>query len=125
MADLLERASNWLEDQRARFASRVVTYVRGGRTLDVSATIGRTLFEVDDGFGVLVRYEARDFLIQAAELAMDSQPLVPQRGDRIQETQGEKTFVYEVTSPGKEPVCRWSDLFRKTYRIHTKQIESA
>ena len=71
MTDLLERASNWLEEQRRRHASRVVTYARGSRTLDVLATIGKTLFEVDDGYGIVVRYESRDYLIQAADLVLD------------------------------------------------------
>jgi hypothetical protein len=124
MTNLLERASTWLEDQRTRHASRVVTYVRGSRTLDVSATIGKTLFEVDDGYGVLLRHESRDYLVLADDLVLDGQPIVPQRGDRVREVQGSTTFVYEVTAPGKEPAWRYSDPYRKTLRIHTKQVES-
>jgi len=124
MADLLEKASVWLEDQRTRHASRVVTYVRGSRTLDLPATVGKTVFEVDDGYGVLVRSESRDFLVLAADLMLDSQPIVPQRGDRIQEVQGSTTFVYEVTAPGKEPAWRHSDPYRKTLRIHTKHVDT-
>jgi hypothetical protein len=124
MTDLLERASNWLEEQRRRHASPVVPYARGSRTLDGVATIGKTLFEVDDGYGIVVRYESRDYLIQAADLVLDSEPFVPQRGDRIQEVQGSTTFVYEVTAPGKEPAWRYSDPYRTALRIHTKQVES-
>jgi hypothetical protein len=124
MADLLERASAWLDDQRTRHASRVVTNVRGSRTFDVSATIGRTTFEVDDGYGVLVQHESRDFLILAADLVLDGQAILPQRGDRIQEVQGSSTFVYEVTAPGNGPCWRYSDPYRKTLRIHSKQVES-
>jgi hypothetical protein len=40
----------------------------------------------------------------------------------IRETQGAKTFIYEVMAPGKEPAWRWSDVFRKVLRIHTKQV---
>ena len=36
--------------------------------------------------------------------------------------QGDKTFEYEVLAPGKEPCLRYSDPFRKTLRIHTKQV---
>ena len=52
------------------------------------------------------------------------QPTVPQRGDRVRETQGATVFVYEVTAPGKEPCWRYSDAYRKTLRIHTKQIDT-
>jgi hypothetical protein len=64
----------------------------------------------------------RDFLIHAADLILAGEPTLPERGDLIRETQGGRTFVYEVMAPGKEPPWRWSDVFRKVLRIHTKQI---
>lgn len=123
MSDLLEKAAVWLEDQRSRHASRVVSYVRGGRTLDLPATVGKTVFEVDDGYGVLVRHESRDFLVLAADLVLDGAVILPQRGDRVHEVQGSTTFIYEVTAPGKEPAWRYSDPYRTSLRIHTKQVE--
>ena len=123
MSDLLEKASNWLEEKRTQHVSRVVQYARGMQSVNVAATIGRTTFEVDDGFGVLVRCESRDFLILASDLVLAGEAQNPQRGDRIRETQDQQTFVYEVTAPGKEPCWRWSDPYRKTLRIHSKQVE--
>jgi len=123
MTDLLQKASDWLENQRTRHAATTVQYVRGSRSVEVLASIGKTTFEVDDGYGILVRHESRDFLILAADLVLDDQPILPQRGDRIRETQGGQVFVYEVTAPGKEPCWRYSDSYRKTLRIHTQQIE--
>jgi hypothetical protein len=123
MADLLQQASDWLEAKRTQFASHVVTYVRGERSVELPATIGKTTFEVDDGYGVLVRHESRDFLILTADLILDVQQEEPQRGDRIRETQNQHVFVYEVSAPDKTPCWRYSDAFRKTFRIHTKQIE--
>jgi hypothetical protein len=124
MVDLLRKSSDWLEDQRTRHATSTVQYVRGSRSVEVSATIGKTTFEVDDGYGVLVCHQSRDFLILAADLVLDGTMAIPQRGDRIQETQSGTTFVYEVSAPGKEPCWRYSDAFRKTLRIHTKQIDT-
>ena len=122
MADLLQKASDWLEDMRTKHASRLVTYKRGAETIVVSATIGRTVFEIDDGVGVSTQYEARDFLILAQELMLGGERTLPQRGDRIQETVGDQSIEYEVLAPGKEPCWRYSDPFRKTLRIHTKQV---
>ena len=122
MADLLETASNWLEDQRTLYRSRTVTYQRGADTVDVPASIGRTTFEVDDGYGVVQKWESRDFLILAGDLILAGVQTLPQRGDRILETQASTTYTYEVLAPGKEPPFRFSDAFRKTFRIHTKQI---
>ena len=119
MSDLLQDGSDWLEAKRTQHASRVVTYARGVQSVELLATIGKTTFEVDDGYGVLVRHESRDFLVLAADLILSESPTLPERGDRIRETQGGTTFVYEVTAPGKEPCWRYSDLYRKTLRIHT------
>jgi hypothetical protein len=124
MADLLQQASDWLEEQRTRHASRAVTYARGAQSVALPATVGKTTFEVDDGYGVLVRHESRDFLMLAADLMLDGAPTSPQHGDRIRETQAGQTFVYEVTAPGKEPCWRYSDAYRKTLRIHAKQIDT-
>ena len=121
MIDLLQKASEWLENKRTQFAARIVAYSRGTQTVQLPATIGKTVFEVDEGFNVLLRYEARDFLVLTADLALGGKNVLPQKGDRIYETQGEAIYVYEVTAPGKEPAWRFSDPWRKTLRIHTKQ----
>ena len=124
MADLLQQASDWLETKRTQYATRAVCYVRGGQSADVSATVGKTTFEVDDGYGVLVRHESRDYLVLAADLKFGEIPTLPQRGDLVRETQGGQVFVYEVTAPGNEPCWRYSDPYRKTLRIHSKQIDT-
>jgi hypothetical protein len=77
----------------------------------------------DDGYGgVRMEWTDRDFPIKAADLVLGSAPTLPERGDVIRETQGTKTFIYEVMAPGKEPPWRWSDTYRKLLRIHTKQV---
>ena len=124
MANLLQRGSDWLQDQLTVHASNAIVYRRGNETVSLVAVIGRTLFEVDDGFGILTNVESRDFLVRAADLVLDLSPTLPERGDRIEETVGTTTFVYEVMAPGKEPHVRYSDPYRKTLRIHTKQVET-
>lgn len=120
MADILERGSNWLEDQRVAHASRSVEYQRSESSVEVPASIGRTVFEIDGGVGILERTESRDFLVPAVSLVLDGTQTLPERGDRIRETIGTVTFTYEVMAPGKEPPWRYSDAYRRTLRIHTK-----
>jgi len=124
VTDLLQRASDWLETRRTEHLTRSVVYVRGAFSVEVPATVGRTMFEVDDGSGVLVRIESRDYLMLAEHLVLAGQVTLPLRGDRIRETEGSQTFVYEVMAPGKEPPWRYSDPYRKTLRIHTKQVDT-
>jgi len=125
MADLLEQSSAWLDGQRKKFLAKTVTYCRGQAEVSCPATVGRTTFEVEDSTGGVERFEARDFIITAADLVLDGVVALPERGDRIRETVGEATLVYEVVSPGQEPCWRWSDPYRLALRIHTKQVGTA
>ena len=120
--DLIERGLAWLDAQRHRHLSRTVTYQRGGQSVELAATIGRTEFEQADNFGVIHRTQSRDFLVRAADLVLGGQPALPVAGDRIREGDGDKTFVYEVMAPGSEPPFRYSDPYRRTLRIHTKHV---
>ena len=76
---LLENAAEWLESQRIRELSVPIVYQRrDGETLNIPATLGRTLFRAENEYGVTIRTETRDFLIAAEDLPDD-----PERGDLI------------------------------------------
>ena len=122
MADLLEWGSAWLDGQRKTHLSRPVTYQRGAESVEVQARVGRTVFEAADAYGVVERTESRDFLVLATDLVLGGAAVLPERGDRIRETDGANVYVYEVMAPGKEPHWRWSDDYRRTLRIHTKHV---
>jgi hypothetical protein len=107
---------------RQAHLSRPVRYRRGEDSIEVAATVGKTVFEIDDGYGAIERFESRDFLIAAADLALSGEYFEPQAGDIIAETVGQQTLVYEVLAPGKEPCWRYSDPYRRTLRVHTKQV---
>ncbi|MCZ2341689.1 MAG: hypothetical protein LC104_07815 [Bacteroidales bacterium] len=123
MPDILQFGSDWLAAKLKEHASRPVVYQRGMLTVNVQATVGRTLLKLDDGYGgVRMEWTDRDFLIHAEDLVLSSVVVLPERGDLIRETDGGKVFIYEVMAPGKEPPWRYSDVFRKLLRIHTKQV---
>ncbi len=116
MADLLERGSRWLEDQRTKHCTRDVTYVRGAASAAVRATVGRTEFKTDDGETVRIEFTDRDFLILAADLILAASPTLPERGDKVRETQDGTVYVFEVMD------WRYSDPYRQTLRIETKLV---
>lgn len=124
MADMLAKGLQWLAQQRTEHMSQSVVYVRDADSVTVPATIGRTEFEIDDGQGLIQKYESRDFLVQTADLILDGTAKLPERGDQIRETQGATIYVYEVLAPGQERPWRYSDPYRQTLRIHTKHIET-
>lgn len=122
MSDVLEKGLAWLDDQRHTHMTRTVVYQRGADAVEIAATVGRTEFEQVDEHGVVQRLQSRDFLVRAADLVLAGAPTLPKAGDRIRETVGTQTFVYEVMAPGNEPPWRYSDPYRNALRIHTKHV---
>jgi hypothetical protein len=122
VTDLLAKGAAWLEDQRHRHLTRTVVYQRGTNSVEIAATIGRTEFEQADEYGIIRRTEARDYLVRAVDLVIANEQVLPKAGDRIRETDGSVTYIYEVMAPGGEPPWRYSDPYRQTLRIHTKFI---
>jgi hypothetical protein len=120
--DLLAQGSKWLEMQRTKFCTRRVTYRRAASSVEVRATVGKTVFQVDKGYGLQERFEARDYLLLVKDLVLGGQETLPRAGDQVREVQDRKVFVYEVMAPGSEPCWRYSDPFRRTFRIHTKLV---
>ena len=111
---LLEDAAEWLNDKREECLSVLIEYrFRSGGSVELTASVGRTLFRAENEYGVTVRVESRDFLVSAEAL-----PGEPQSGDRIVYA----GRLYEVLAPNGEPVWRWSGPQHVTRRIHTKEI---
>ncbi len=81
----------------------------------VNATFGKTDFEIIDEAGLTVGSHVWDFLIRADELGFE-----PESGDIIAAS-GRK---YEVMNLGGDGCWRFSDPFRQTYRIHTRDTGS-
>ena len=118
MGDLLRQASQWLEQQRWAHCSSRVAYRRGETEAALDATFGRTQYEVQDDYGLVVAAHVTDFLVAAAEFA----PVFgePRPGDRIVAD----GVVHEVMSLGNQGHWRWSDPYRITLRIHAKLVSS-
>ena len=113
MPDLLRQGSQWLESMRETHCSSPVEYRRPPDAVTVSATYGKTDVELADESGLTVRSHVWDFLILADALGWEPEP-----GDVIV-ADGRR---YEVMNLGGEGCWRWSDPYRQTYRIHTKDI---
>ena len=124
MSDLLRQGSQWLEQQRRAHCSSPVTYRRGDDSIEVLATVGKTVFRLDDGYGGLIREVSRDYLISSAELIIADEKVLPQKGDQIIEIINGQTVTHEVMAPGgDEPDWKFADPGQLTLRIHTKEIQ--
>jgi len=125
MPDLLQESSQWLEDNRNERRTILIDYSRDTSVIaGMSATVGKTLFEITNVYGIIERWESRDYLILSADLDFGAGPVLPDRGDDIRETVGSTVFVYEVMAPSGEDFYVFSDPFRQTLRIHAKQVRT-
>lgn len=100
---------------QTEIAAWIDTYRRDTTAWSVNATFGRTTYEVVDESGLTIGAHVWDFLILA-----DALPGVePEPGDVIV-ADGRR---YEVMALGEDTRgWRWSDPYRTTYRIHTREI---
>lgn len=119
---LFQKASSWLPAQAQRAAGETVTYTRGAESITITAVLGRTVFAQNQEGAARIIWGDGDFLILAADLTLGT----PRVGDRIAVTLGGESATFEVQDPAtSEPACRWSDVERTEYRIHTKWIKPA
>lgn len=123
MPDMLESAVGWLGDMRSQHLSRTVTYVRGAESVELSATLGDTRYELTDDAGATVQAKATDFIVAADELMLGGAVAKPQIGDRIRLPAGAKVLVFEVLDLAGAGHYRPADPFGKALRIHAKQID--
>jgi hypothetical protein len=124
MSDMLHRGQAWLAEKLSQHASRQIIYQRDDVSVELSATIGVSRYEQDDGEGVITRAQVRDYLVDTQALMLSAIGTLPRRGDQIIEQEANRTFIFEVMSLGSDPPWRYSDPFRIKLRIHTKQVES-
>lgn len=123
LPDILERGAHWLGGMRAEHLSRTVKYVRGAESVELSATLGSTRYELTDDAGATVQAKATDFIVAADELVLGGAVVKPQIGDRIRLPAGASVLVFEVLDLAGSGHWRPADPFGKALRIHAKQID--
>lgn len=120
MGNLFDKGSALVASAMRAALSADIVYVRGAESVRIPATVGKTVFEVEDSHGVL-RWESRDFVVSACDLVLGALPTTPAKGDMIEERDCDgKVRVYEVSAPGREQEWKYADTFRRLIRVHTK-----
>lgn len=122
MTSLLDTGVAWLADQMAAHTAHTVTYSRGQVSALIPATHGRTERQTTDEEGTIyTSHTDADFLITVSDLLLGEAPVEPRPGDRIAETVGNVTRVYEVLPRSGQP-CYQLDPTSQLYRVFTKRI---
>lgn len=115
---LMSRGQDFLNRKLKAAAGVDAVYSRGGTSLALTVTLGRTVFrQASMGqAGASIIWGDLDCLVTVADLVSLGEP---QAGDRIVISQG--TFEAMVPETG-EPAWRYSDPERTRYRIHWKKV---
>ncbi len=121
MVDLIKDGVDWFRAKLKENAGQSIAYTRGPNSVTLTATIGETDYEKEDAHGVIIRFESRDFIIDASDLLLNGSVVTPQDGDTI--TYGGET--YEVLSLDGGRPYEPTDPYETQWRIHTKQIVAA
>jgi hypothetical protein len=124
MPNLLAQGVEWLASQLGEHAATPVTFARGGSSVAVTATKGRTDVEVDDGDSVL-RSHVTDWIVRPSALVLAGNVIEPKVGDEFIETVGPTVHTYRVLALGDGEVFRAVDPARTLIRVHTKLTSSA
>jgi hypothetical protein len=103
-----------------RLAGETVTFRCELGELELVTLPGQTGFASDPEAGLVVRWNARDFLFRACELAFDGVRYEPKRGD-VCILNGD---VYEALSDNGAPPFRYMDNAHELLRLHTKRTDT-
>jgi len=121
--NMVSDAATTLAGLRQTHLSQSIIYARDGRRVTLQASVGQTVFETVDEEGFALSVEARDYVIDPADLILDDLTITPQVGDTIRETQGDEVTVYEVIEPAGNPCFTYLG-HRAQMRIHTHKIDT-
>jgi len=125
MADLMKTGVVWHAAKLKSYLSQMVTYRRLSHTVSIVATFGDSGHEVVTPDGLVVEVHSRDFLFDVADLILNGVLTKPERGDKVEFTDPDDgvKYTHELMSLSNEPAWRYSDPYRKKYRIHTERIK--
>ncbi len=121
MPDLVQKGAVWLEGKRLAHRSVSVTVRRGGLSFTALATKGTFQSISETLTGVIVNERAEDYMIAVADYDFGDGPEDPKVGDYIHDSSSGKEIRMEVLPVAVEDAKRYSDNYRITWRIHTKE----
>lgn len=119
MGDFLADAIASIQQTRKDTMAETITYSRGSSSVQISATRGRSEFEVIDQNGIQHDLTSQDFICHVSDLVLDGSQKIPVPGDRVETSDGKAFEVMQMTGV---PAYRFSDEQKTIYRIHTKVV---
>ncbi len=91
-------------------------------TTGVTAEATSRDHDVEDIDGLVTIANVRDYVIDVADYTFSDDIVTPRNGDKIKETIGETTHVFEVLPLANRPSVEWLGNQKPQWLIHTKLI---
>ena len=117
MPNMLDTAMGWLDTTLKTSSGDTIVYQRGSSTVSITAVVGKTDGERMDSGGSAYSFTSTDFIIEAEDLVLDGEIILPQRGDRI--VYGGGVYTVLANSSGEKPYAN-STPDGSTLRIYAK-----
>ena len=104
-------------------AGQAVTYSRDGDSVEITATISQSEYDVGGVEAFHTSFRMKDFIVKASDLVLSTVQILPERGDRIVLEINDTVETYEVLPPGEDmDVYSNPDGRGVIFVIHTKLI---
>jgi hypothetical protein len=98
-----------------------IAYHRGATSnMSITAQVSVSDHDITDSEGFQTVVRSRDFVVNVADLVINSVAITPRAGDRIKIVVGTETHTYTVMQLPDKDCYDWLDLIRTAYVIHTK-----
>lgn len=118
MTNLLRTGAAYLAATMKASVSDTITYRRGGASVSLSATRGRTEFQAVNGDGTVIEVVSADWIVDPDDLILNGAETLPRKGDTITDD----VATYQVMPPQGSDKAYRQDATKQRLRIHTKQV---
>ena len=99
-----------------------VAYHRGDDSVSLTAQRSATEHKIIDEEGLETIVRGFAFRLTAADLVISEATITPRQGDRIKETIGSTTHVFEVQTPDDSDCYQWADPNKTEWYIYTSFV---
>lgn len=98
-----------------------IRYRAGEVVIELRAAVGSSSFDSIAQDGNVLRYQSRDYLFPAEQLAHLGERFEPEEGHQIEERVGCEWRTYKVLPVDGQQCFRYADPFRQELRVHTQK----
>jgi len=124
MVNLFQQSDQFVNDTRNEIALVDINLKRDTDTTVTVATPVVMVFRYFDRHNISQRREVRSFIINTADYQFSGVPVEPEQRDIIEQIEGITKAIYEVGAVNGEPVWKWENISKLSYKVHAKFIRN-